>query len=156
MLTVKSSTKAQRRTSETQFEGMFVDALKRQGIYSRHMADRMAGVPDRYVGGGTWVELKSLVSGKQWVRAGEGLSVPQKRTMSELADAGDNVHYLALILLPSGKKVMILESVTEALDDRITYGITDLEGAKLTTDNLMIRPYTQEGFDQIINRIVPF
>ena len=78
MLTVKPKAKAQSRTSERQFEKMFVDALKAHGIYSRHMADRIAGLPDRYLAGGTWVELKSVIAGKQILRAGEGLSPEQR------------------------------------------------------------------------------
>lgn len=156
MLSVKAKSKAQFRTSERQFESMFVEALKRKGIFSRHMSDRNAGLPDRYLAGGTWVELKSLLCPQRGLPAGYGLSPEQKRSMAELHDAGDYVYYLALILLPCGKKVCVLEHVTGALDDRIIHPVTTLESLKVETSTMIVRPYTQEGLDKIINRIVPF
>lgn len=87
-----------RRTSEKSFEDMFAECLTERGIYSRHMSDKFAGVFDRYVEGGRWVELKSLEYASGVVPYAAGMSVAQKRFGEDIVDKSeDEAWYLALI-----------------------------------------------------------
>lgn len=52
--------KKKARTMEASFEKSFDAALAQLDIVSDHMSCRERGWPDRYLGGGRWVELKSL------------------------------------------------------------------------------------------------
>ena len=98
---VEDFKKKPRIPRESAFEKTVCDAL---GLYSRHMSDRLAGVPDRYVAGGTWIEFK--VNGKP--------SKEQQRTMERLVQAGDNVWVCTLKVGKDGSKI-ILENLGEGL-----------------------------------------
>jgi hypothetical protein len=100
--------KRTRRTTEAAFEKAFADALQEQDIWSRHMADRNSGLPDRYLGQGRWVELKSLEYAKGLVPYGAGLSVEQRNVGTDLIVAGDEVWYLALITATDGQHVLFM------------------------------------------------
>src|SRR5258707_912783 len=87
MLGVKKTEK-KRRVSETHFEEQFAEAL---GLASWHMLNREAGWPDRYLGGGRWVELKVLDRfGKD-----DGSFPEQRARMTALHNSGDAVFYCA-------------------------------------------------------------
>lgn len=85
----------QKRASEASVERKLAAALTKLGIYSRHMSDAVPGLPDRYVRGGNWIEVKSLWRKRGGFAFGEGLSPEQKRVGRELVSAGDRVFYFA-------------------------------------------------------------
>lgn len=95
-----------RRTTEKSFEDLVATAWLEQGLWSRHMSDKFSGVPDRYLIGGRWVELKSLDYARGEVPYGSGLSVEQKRVCGELVARGDEVWYMALITTNKGQYVI--------------------------------------------------
>ena len=86
---------APRRSTESAVEKAWAATWREMGIYSRHMADAVPGLPDRYIGGGKWVEFKSLYRVRGEFTYGEGLTAEQIRTCSDLTDAGDSVYYCA-------------------------------------------------------------
>jgi hypothetical protein len=94
---VSDFTAAPKRTSEHAFEVAFSDLLTEQGIYNRHMADRVPGVPDRYVAYGRWIEFKSLYRKRGEFKFGEELSIEQWRTCEDMWKGGDWVFYSALL-----------------------------------------------------------
>jgi len=141
-LTVRD-VKAHRITSETAFEGNFSDALKAHGIWSRHMRDQSAGVPDRYLGAGRWVELKSFPCPVRGLPAGYRLEPEQRAVMRELVKAGDRVWYLALVAL-DGKKFLTLQEPRDALNKELVYPIAFVR---------QFIPYTSEGLDKIVWKI---
>lgn len=83
------------RISEKTFEKAVAAQLKQAGKFSRHMSDRLSGLPDRYITGGIWVEFKSFEF-RDSFRADQGISPLQRRMMEQLANGGDNVFYCAL------------------------------------------------------------
>jgi hypothetical protein len=85
------------RTTEHSFEGAVSDILTEAGVYSRHMSDRVPGVPDRYVARGRWIEMKSLYRKRGGFKYGEELSAEQWRVCDELWKGGDWVFYCALL-----------------------------------------------------------
>lgn len=91
---VEDFKKKPRIPRESAFEKTVCDAL---GIYSRHMSDRLAGVPDRYVAGGTWIEFK--VNGRP--------TMEQNRTMDGLVRAGDKVWVCTLKVGKDGSKIIL-------------------------------------------------
>ncbi len=112
-LSVASFPKRRAITSERAFEARIASELKARGVYSRHMADRFSGLPDRYIAGGRWVEFKSLKSPKAF--AFQGLSDAQKAEMTRLAEAGDLVWYVALFQKDDGTKYMVIEQCGDGL-----------------------------------------
>lgn len=83
------------RSTELSVEKLWAATWKAMGVYSRHMADAVPGLPDRYIKGGCWVEFKSLYRVRGEFTFGEGLSAEQIRTCSDLWEAGDVVFYCA-------------------------------------------------------------
>lgn len=107
MLSVKNYAKAHAPTTEKGFEKTFVSFLEKLDIYSRHMSDAVPGLPDRYIEGGRWVELKSI-SFTRDVAFGAGLDIAQRNQMTDLSEAGDRVWYMALLQHTSGAKFVWL------------------------------------------------
>lgn len=95
------------RATEKAFEDLFAEVLAEKGIFSRHMSDKFSGVPDRYVAGGRWVELKSLEYKRGQVPYAAGMSPEQKRVCQEILAGGDEVWYLALITTDQGRFVIM-------------------------------------------------
>lgn len=110
---VQDFKKKMRRTTEAAFEKLFAECLTERGIYSRHMSDRFSGVPDRYIAGGRWVELKSLEYARGVVPYGAGMTAEQRRVCADLHNY-DEVWYLALITTSKGQYV-ILDPMYQAL-----------------------------------------
>lgn len=108
MLQVKAFPRTRTRSTEHSFEKRFAAILKEMGFYSRHMSDHNAGVPDRYVQRGQWIEFKSLFKKRGLFALGEGLTPEQHRTMKDLNNAGDDVYYCALLDTGYGEKNVIL------------------------------------------------
>lgn len=109
MLTVKGQrVKTERSTSEHAFEERWAEALASVGLYSRHMADRNAGVPDRYIQGGRWIEFKSLFAARGKFSLGEGLTTEQHTTCKALAEAEDEVWYCALLESAKGRRFIFI------------------------------------------------
>lgn len=106
MLAVKDFKKRVRRTTEKSFEDLVAAAWLEQGVWSRHMSDKFSGVPDRYVQGGRWVELKSLEYKRGQVPYGAGMTIEQVRVCGDLVAAGDEVWYMALITAAKGQYVI--------------------------------------------------
>lgn len=90
-LRVGSFEKKLRTTSEASFEETFAKAALAVGYQSWHMNMGEAGWPDRYLRGGIWVELKSLVT----LGLDNGTSKQQKIKLDELHRAGDRTFYCA-------------------------------------------------------------
>lgn len=86
-----------RRTTEKSFEDLCAEVWLEREVHSRHMSDRFSGVPDRYITGGKWVELKSLDYARGIVPHFAGLSPEQERFLDWAVSAGDECWYLALI-----------------------------------------------------------
>lgn len=95
-----------RRTTEKAFEDLFAAVLAEINIYSRHMSDKFSGVPDRYIAGGRWVELKSLEYARGVVPYGAGMSKEQRIACGELCAADEEVWYLSLITTNKGQFVI--------------------------------------------------
>lgn len=89
--------KRKRRVTEHSFEDAFAEVCLEKGVYTRHMSDKLAGLPDRYIGGGKWCELKSLEYARGGVPFRAGMTVEQVRVCHELSEAEEEVWYLALI-----------------------------------------------------------
>lgn len=106
VLSVGQFKKKARRTTEKSFEDLVAGAWLDQGIWSRHMSDKFSGVPDRYVRGGRWVELKSLEYARGQVPYGAGLTIEQRIVCGDLVRAGDEVWYMALITTSRGQYVV--------------------------------------------------
>jgi hypothetical protein len=70
------------------------------------MSDKFSGVPDRYVQGGKWVELKSLEYARGVVTYGAGMSIEQVRVCQELVDHQEEVWYMALVTTSRGQYVI--------------------------------------------------
>lgn len=83
--------KRKRRTSEASFEKSFDAALYELGIASWHMSCREPGWPDRYLGNGRWVELKSL----EHLGSRHELRKEQIPKLNELTRAGEACFYCA-------------------------------------------------------------
>jgi hypothetical protein len=106
MLSVGQFKKTVRRTTEKSFEDLVAAAWLERGVWSRHMSDKFSGVPDRYIRGGRWAELKSLEYKRGQVPYGAGMSVEQRRVCQELVDNGEEVWYMALIHTDKGQYVI--------------------------------------------------
>lgn len=76
---------------EASFEKSFDAALAEVDIESNHMSCREKGWPDRYLGGGRWVELKSL----EHLGTRHELSTAQIRIAKDLTRRGDKWWYCA-------------------------------------------------------------
>lgn len=127
MLSVGQFKKKVRRTTEKSFEDLVAAAWLLKGVWSRHMSDKFSGVPDRYVEGGKWVELKSLEYARGQVPYGAGMSIEQIRVCSELVEHGEEVWYMALITTNKGQFVIFQpmnialsqeDNVTDVFDTR--------------------------------------
>jgi hypothetical protein len=90
-LRVGAFKKKKHRTSEASFETTFSAALLLVGRKSWHMLCDDPGWPDRYLGGGTWAELKSL----HRLSADNQLEPEQIAKMTELVRHGDTCYYVA-------------------------------------------------------------
>jgi hypothetical protein len=95
MLSVTQFKPKDKRSTEHAVEVAWAATWKDLGIYSRHMSDKIPGLPDRYIRGGHWVEFKSLWRVRGGFTYGEGLTTEQKRTCADLTRAGDQVFYCA-------------------------------------------------------------
>lgn len=129
MLQVGNFKKAKTRSTESAVEKLWAATWREMDIYSRHMSDALAGLPDRYVQGGRWVEFKSLYRVRGGFTYGEGLSTEQKRTMADLAAAGDKVFYCAqLDGWSAGKRYIFLrwEYIASRINMPITQGAHDV------------------------------
>ena len=108
MLRVKNYTDVTKATTEAAFEKRVARAIKELDWVSWHISHAFeAGWPDRYLPGGTWIELKSLKYTRH-VTMGQGLSPAQERKMAELSDRGDRVFYLALINHTGGGQHLVM------------------------------------------------
>jgi hypothetical protein len=145
MLTVDQFPKGRPPISEATFEAALARAIERLGGYSRHMNDAIPGLPDRYIQGGRWAELKSITF-KRDVAFGSGLEKEQKRQMTVLSDAGDEVFYVALVQHDVGEKFIWCVNWSQ----RVEY-----EGRRFTLADLRPNPiYNAAGLEEIARRLL--
>ena len=90
-LSVSSFKKKKRRTSEGSFEATFAKACRAVGYTTWHISSRERGWPDRYLGAGIWVELKSL----EHFGESHELKPEQIAKLNELTAGGDRCFYCA-------------------------------------------------------------
>ncbi len=105
MLQVQNFKQKQTRSTEASFERRFASHLTAKHVYSRHMSDALPGLPDRYVAPANWIEFKSIQRARRGFTMYEGLSVEQRRTMTDLSNAGDRVYYCSLLDDTKTKKI---------------------------------------------------
>lgn len=108
--------KGRARSTEAAFERRFVKALTSAGVWSRHMADRYSGLPDRYVEGARWIEFKSIMRKRGGFLVGEGMSDEQRRCARELTEHGEKVWLCSLLDIGDWSRIAFLSF--KVVDDR--------------------------------------
>jgi len=109
-LTVRTSAPNRSGPPERRFEKRTADILKKLGLFSYHTAERWyAGIPDRYVVGGNWIEFKVIpCSGVRAVNPYR-LFKPAQRNLLDKFDASGDRTWACVMFQPSkGEPHMIL------------------------------------------------
>ena len=99
-----------RLSTEAAFEKKFAAALLRAGIKSHHTAEKFVqGMPDRYVMGGNWVEIKQIAyTGTRKITPSRLFSPAQRLWLDDLHGGGDRAWALVLFQGHGGDPQVIL------------------------------------------------
>lgn len=106
-LSLDSNRKTVSRTTEARFEKRVADNL---GVFSYHCSEKnFAGVPDRYVAGGNWIEFKVIpCSSSRAVNPKRLFRIEQRRWLSKLDAQGDR-SWACVMFQASGGAYIVLE-----------------------------------------------
>lgn len=110
MLRVSSKKSPARLSTEAAFEKKFAAALWRAGLKSHHTAEKfIQGMPDRYVMGGNWVEIKQIpYTGTRKITPSRFFSPAQRLWLDGLHAGGDRTWALVLFQGDGGDPHVIL------------------------------------------------
>lgn len=109
-LTVRANVRDRKGSIESRFERRVADALKKLGLFSYHVAERWyAGIPDRYVVGGNWIEFKVIpCSGTRAVNPIRLFKPAQRNFLDKFAASGDRTWACVMFQPEKGEPHMVL------------------------------------------------
>jgi len=109
-LTVRATVRSRKGSTEATFEKRVADVLKKLGLFSYHVAERWyAGIPDRYVVGGNWIEFKVIpCSGTRAVNPYRLFKPGQRNFLDKFAKSGDRTWACVMFQPEAGEPYMIL------------------------------------------------
>ncbi len=109
-LTVRATIRDRKGSIESRFEKRVAEVLKQLGLFSYHVAERWyAGIPDRYVVGGNWIEFKVVpCSGKRRVNPYRLFSPGQRNFLDKFSKSGDRTWACVMFQPYEGEPYMVL------------------------------------------------
>lgn len=110
-LTVPSKMGQVKGSTEASFEKRVADVLQKKiGLFTYHVAERYyAGIPDRYVVGGNWVEFKVIgYSGNRKVNPHRLFSPSQRVFLDKFSNSGDRTWACIGFQGPDGPQTCVI------------------------------------------------
>lgn len=101
-----SSREFRKRATEASVEKDFMWSLEQLKLMNRHFYDRFAGVPDRYIAGGNWLEFKSIAY-VNYVNVFRHLEVEQRRNLAAFHNGGDRSFGIAMLCSEHERRLLI-------------------------------------------------
>lgn len=144
-LEVKKTKSKPKRITEAKFEGKFASALTRASIFSWHTSEKfIAGIPDRYVVRGNWLEFKVIpYTGKRQITPQRFFSAEQKLWMNKLARGGDRV-FACILFQPENDRARVLLCPWDVLKDHGPMKPSEIERCTYIV-------ITEEEFDMLVS-----
>lgn len=132
VLSVSAPRRQKNRISEATFEGKLAKALKARGLYSWHTSDQFKpGVPDRYVVGGNWIEIKAIpYTGKRAITPVRFFAPCQKNELDRLHERGDRA-WACILFQPEQGEATVLLCPWIVLRDKGQMTRTEIEDASI-------------------------
>lgn len=109
-LTVRSKLPTRQSTTEARFEKRVASCLAELGLMSYHTSEKYyAGIPDRYVVGGNWIEFKILpCGGRRSVSPRSKFKPQQKQYLSKFHENGDRTWACIMFQPKHGEAYIVL------------------------------------------------
>lgn len=110
-LTVRATVRDRKGSTEARFEARVAEVLKSLGLFSYHVAERWyAGIPDRYVVGGNWIEFKVVpCSGKRSVNPVRLFKPHQRNFLDKFSASGDRTWACVMFQPENGEPHMVIQ-----------------------------------------------
>lgn len=150
-LTVRSRLRTPQSTTEARFEKRVADCLEKIGLMSFHTSEKyVAGIPDRYVVGGNWIEFKVYpCGGGRRVNAHRLFSEQQKNYLSAFHRNGDRT-WVAVMFQPIHSDAYIVIEPWRSFRQYWRREDWECCGIHAKRDNLL--EYVRVRFDQSYDR----
>jgi hypothetical protein len=145
-LSVRDKLPSRQSTTEARFEKRVAQILEELGLFSFHTSEKyIAGIPDRYVVGGNWIEFKVFpCDGRRRVNSHRLFEPEQKLYLRKLHESGDRT-WVAIMFQPTNGDAYIVVKPWHALQETWISATWTIEGVRAKSDCL--HGYIQERFN---------